>query len=140
MPTYCTQAELDDEFGEANVITWSNKDNRTQTVDADAVAAAIARASDIIDDRFRDSRYSVPITATSGGSGGIPRTVRMWACILAGYHLYVARGLRDEDTMNKMQGRRDDAMKDISFTLAGTRRLAAALTESGSPSAPVVAR
>ena len=65
MGTYISRSDVETVFGVANVAKWSDKDRDNAEVNADNVAAAIAEAEAEIDDRFRSSRYVVPLTGTT---------------------------------------------------------------------------
>jgi hypothetical protein len=88
---YCVQSDIENLFGVENVGRWSNLDNQSLTADPNRVAAAIAYAAAIIDDRFRNSRYNVPLV----GLGGPLTAVTDLAARLAGCWLYESRGLAD---------------------------------------------
>lgn len=90
MATYCTQSDIENVFGAVNVRKWSNLDN-TDSINAAAnttrITAAIAWASQYIDDRLR-GRFSIPLSGTS-----LTYRVMDWAAKLAGVWLYEGRGL-----------------------------------------------
>ena len=88
---YCIQSDIENLFGVENVARWSNLDNQGATADAGRVAAGIAYAAALIDDRFRNSRYSVPLVALSGELAAITDL----AARLAGCWLYESRGMAD---------------------------------------------
>lgn len=139
MSDYCTQSQAESYWGTTNIGDWSNKDGRTKTADATAVATAISVASEYIDTRFRGSRYAVPLAATSGGVNGVPYLVNRWAIILTGWFLYEARGLNDEGESSKLLESRQAVDAEMAGVLMGSRRLNAARgTNSSGPSAPVV--
>ena len=93
MSTYCALADINAAFGTENVTTWSDLD-----MDADAtkktarVTAAIAFASDAIDDVVRTLNYTIPLANSSGST---PTTITNLAAILAGLWMYEARGSQD---------------------------------------------
>ena len=89
--SYCTQADIENLFGVANVAAWSNLDNQSTTADGGRIAAAIAYAGAVIDDRFRNSRYVVPLV----GLDGPLVQVTDLAARLAGCWLYESRGMAD---------------------------------------------
>ena len=90
---YCIQADIESLFGVENVAAWSNLDNQTTTADAGRVAAAIAYAGAVIDDRLRNSRYAVPLV---GVDGPLVQATDL-AARLAGCWLYESRGMADSD-------------------------------------------
>jgi hypothetical protein len=91
--SYCTQTDIENLFGIDNVACWSNLDNQTTTADTGRIAAAIAYAGAVIDDRFRNSRYGVPLVGLSGPLVQITDL----AARLAGCWLYESRGMADSD-------------------------------------------
>jgi hypothetical protein len=89
--SYCSQADIENLFGVENVAAWSNLDNQSTTADAARIAAAIAYAGAFLDDRFRNSRYAVPLV---GLSDPLVQVTDL-AARLAGCWLYESRGLAD---------------------------------------------
>lgn len=131
--SYITTANVQDVFGTQNVISWSNLDRSTTTVDDDRVASAIAWAEAYVESRFRPSEYTVPLSATSGTLS----TVLDWMAKLAGYWLYRDRGQDDTDELvERMADVKEQVDQEISLTLAGMRRLNASRAHS-SPTAPI---
>ena len=127
---YIVQADIESRFGEANVQKWSQLDADDVTVDSTRIADAISTAEQDIDNRFRNSRWTVPF------SGTIPKKVVEWAAVLAGWWLYTSRGLRDEDEANQMRRIKEDVDAEIAMYLANMRTLDS--EESGShPTAPI---
>ena len=135
MGTYISRSDVETVFGVANVAKWSDKDRDNAEVNADNVAAAIAEAEAEIDDRFRSSRYVVPLTGTTGTL----YTVKQWASRLTGFILYSSRGLAERDKVSeRMIGIRDAVHEEIDTYLAGQRSLAATLAYPEQPTAPIV--
>lgn len=137
MGAYISQSDIEDQFGEANVLQWSNTDSSSpSTVDSARITRAIANAEAAIEDRFRGGKYVVPISGTSGST---PAKVVEWAAILAGVWLYRGRGILDSgarvgDRLTQMEQRVFDEIDDY---LAGSRDLPASLAHTG-PTAPHV--
>ena len=132
--TYINKDDLEAEFGESNIIVWSNKENTTGTANNTAVQAAIDYAERYVEDRFRGSKYAVPFVPKSGAL----TTVIHWCIRLAGWKLYAARGLRDKDDEgNQLDGIKEDVNAEINSTLAGMRKLDVELY-TATPSGPVV--
>ena len=116
---YTTDAQLDLEFGASNVTTWADIDNDgNATTIANRKANAIADADAMIDAYLLDGPYEVPFTAT------IPIVIQKASTLLAGYNLYMARGITDADpAKNEMKWAEDKAMKIIHMILGGKLRL-----------------
>lgn len=131
--TYIGKADLDSEFGESNIITWSNKENTADAADEAAIQDAIDFAEEYIENRFHNSKYAVPFVAKSGTL----HTVKHWCVRLAGWKLYTARGMRDDDEDNKLAAIKEEVDAEISSTLAGIRGLKNAVLHTTAPSGPV---
>lgn len=134
MANYIAQADIETVFGTGNVAIWSNLSGG-RTADTTRIAEAIAYAEQIIDDRFRGSRYAVPLTTADGNT---LNQVKAWAARLAGIWLYRARGMNDEEGTNKLEGIEERVLAEMSDYLAGARRMAATTSESDQPTAPIV--
>lgn len=135
MGTYINKAEVEAVFGVNNVTTWSNLDNDDAQANEARITDAIAYAEGLIEDRFRDSKYAVPLV---GNSTNALRTIKNVAAQLSGWWLYRARGLRDdEETTDKMATHEADAHGIIDGYLSGRMKLDAVLTKI-QPTAPVV--
>lgn len=133
--SYITQADVEGEFGTANIAKWSQLDNTVATADTTRIAAAIAYAEREIDNRFRTSRYSVPLT----GDGATLYEVKRWAQVLAGVWLYANRGTHDENTeADAYQAKVDGVHAEIDSVLAGQRAIPALLKYSDAPTGPVI--
>lgn len=137
MGTYISQSDVTDIFGTVNVTKWSDLENAGEISTA-TVTAAIAWAEAHVESFFRDGRYAVPLTGTSGT---LPKTVVNWCATLAGWKLYVARGLRDAaengDDGNRMGALRKFVEDEIRHALMG-RRLAMTANETAGPTAPFI--
>lgn len=136
MANYITQSDIEDVFGQDNVITWSNLDNTTDTVNSTRVSAAIAYAEEHVDNRFRGGPYTIPFVGTSGST---PEEVVNWCATLAGVWLYSTRGVDEDEGREgpRIENKAAKVEKDITRFLAGTRRLPAQLSETR-PTAPIV--
>lgn len=122
--SYATKSDIENIFGTANVLRWSNLSTNATTADADRIGLAIAVAEGQINDAFRGSRYAVPLR----GTAGLPAAVRDWAAKLAGVWLYESRGFKDgaaaeDDDKNRVRRHRTDAMTDMRAYLCGARQL-----------------
>ena len=131
MANYIIQSDIEDVFGVANVAKWSNLDNTQASADISRITAAINYAQDAINNRFRGSRWSVPLT----GDGSTLYQVKNWAATLAGLWLHQSRGLiEDEDKLGPLRNRVEEEMEAV---LAGQRQLAAAQNYADTPTAPI---
>jgi hypothetical protein len=99
MSTYCALADIENAFGKENVSGvsgtggWVDLDNDGNSANRTARAnAAIAYASDAIDDVVRNTNYTIPLATAASAT---PTTVTNLAAILAGLWLYEARGTQD---------------------------------------------
>ena len=129
------RADIEALFGVDNVAQWSNLDNDDAQAKDSRITSAINYATAWVNDRFRDSRYAVPL---SGNSATALDTIKNVASQLAGWWLYRTRGLRDaEEITDKMRTHMVEANKTIDAYLRGSMKLNAALNDS-TPTAPVV--
>ena len=134
MGRYISQSDIEAVFGADNVAGWSNLDNAQAAADEARVAAAIAHAEAVVDDRFRGGPYAVPLR----GAGGTPRAVIDWAARLAGIRLWEARGLAAAgEAGDPMAAMRQGVHAEIDQYLSGRRRLDA-LPAGEAPTGPVV--
>jgi phage gp36-like protein len=86
---YATRSDIEDVFGEDNVLKWADLDNDQVTSKIAArIATALADVDAYVNDFLRAGPYTVPLTATY-------RTVTRAAATLAGVWLYEARGVQD---------------------------------------------
>ena len=124
---YIVQADIEAAFGVDNVRIWSNLDGDTNTTDTARVASAIAYAEDVVNSRFRGSKYSVPVTATA--------MVKNWCARLAGMWLFESRPApADEKAGDNFMDVRETVMSEISQCLAGIIELdSAQVTMRGGP-------
>ena len=123
---YCAQSNIENLYGQDNVVKWSNLAGTTDAVDATRVAAAIAWADEQIDNRLRKTQYAIPFTT-------VPLMVLTWSATLAGWWLYKARGQRDTNEWNKMEGERKDVYEELGQVAAGAINLDAAKVASDDP-------
>lgn len=90
---YCERADVEAVYGIANVKTWADLDSDG---DAEAITAridaAIAEATEEIDDRLRYGPYALPL---ANDSDEVPLSVKRMCATLAGVLLYEARGVQD---------------------------------------------
>ena len=132
--TYITQSNINNVFGENNVIKWSNLDNDNLTVNSSRVAAAIVWVESYIDSRFRGQRYTIPFSP-------VPQEVINWSAALAGIWLYEGRGLSDTNKEgNKLQDKKEAVEGEIAACLAGMIKLNTSSHDSSAPSAPISIR
>jgi hypothetical protein len=95
MSTYCTTADINQVFGPTNVTKWADLDNDADAAKiASRITAAIAYASEAIDDVLRCTSYAIPVVNASDTT---PITIKDLAAKLAGIWLYEARGYPDVD-------------------------------------------
>lgn len=126
---YSIRADLEAQYGSANVSTWADlNSNKNGTEIAARVAWAIAKADAYLDDRLRFGPYAVPFA-------GPPLRVRDMSATLAGTYLYDSRGVTDYDADGKaqdqLQWQRKSVDRDIRDIL--TRRLRLDLEETSAP-------
>lgn len=78
---YCTQADLEDRYGERELIERTDRDNvPPTTVDTDVLDKAIADADAEINARLA-VRYDVPLASP-------PLVLTRWACSITRFFLY----------------------------------------------------
>ena len=131
---YISQSDVEDRFGEDNVAEWSNLNPDATEADTDRIENAIAHAEDHVDNRFRNSRYAVPLVAVSGTL----YQVHDWCAKLAGLWLYEHRGISDDDAEGgKLGDLAEKVEQEIDGVLSGSVDLNAQLNHDDAPSAPV---
>lgn len=141
MGRYIQQSDIEDVFGEANVLVWSNLDNDSETVNTTRIARAIAYAEEDIENRFRCGQYVIPFV---GSAGSLPSVLTDWMAKLAGVWLYESRpqrvGSGDDENAEEINfsRMRRQVEKEINQYVSGQRRLALTLAESDNPTGPVV--
>lgn len=132
---YASQTNMENLYGEDNILTWSNIDNTGTTANTTRINAGLAYADKYIDDRFRNSKWHVPFSPA-------PELVKQWAATLASYWIYKSRGLRDATEMtNKLRDDLDKVDTEIAEYLAGIRDFdyqQISLSESPMPTAPQI--
>lgn len=123
MGRYIVQSDLEAAFGADAIAQWSNTENSAAGADTARIASAIAYGEDVVDARFRGSRYLVPFAATSAA---MPRQIVEWCCVAAARWLYEHRGRRDGDgdaAVSRLDALEKKAMGEIDSALAGVTRL-----------------
>ncbi|RLC38156.1 hypothetical protein DRH27_02960 [Candidatus Falkowbacteria bacterium] len=131
MGTYISQSDVENVFGEDNVLVWSDLD-ASDSVDATRIATGIATAEEDVENRFRDGDYAIPFSSALS-------TIKDWCAKLAGLWLYECRPKRDSDTDDEYYAKmREQVDVDIDAYTSGQRRLNLTRADSGSPRAPVV--
>lgn len=98
MSAYCTQADLVDRFGTAQLLLLADRDG-DGTADPAVVAGAIADASDIVDLHVR-GKYAIPLSPIDGVVVGI-------ACDLARTRFYANATDVPESVLNADKAARD---------------------------------
>lgn len=122
MGAYITNQNLYDKFGKDNIAIWSNMDNLTDGEDQSRIDYAIAIGEEYVQDRFRNSRYTVPFQGQP-----MPLWIKEWMTIKAGEWLYESRGTRDggpnADFENRIAALASSVDEQIDQVLSGQREL-----------------
>ncbi len=100
MTTYANREDLEKCFSQANITDWADKD-RDGTLSEDeklAIDAAIESAEGIIDSHLAKAGYAAPFDSTAFANlpTRLKSLIKHWTVIIAGFHLYTWRGLRDK--------------------------------------------
>ncbi len=98
---YSTQANLEAKFGTRAILRWSDVDE-SGTADTTIITTAITDADQIINEVLFPV-HIVPFSATHP-------TINNTSIALAGYNLYIMRGLRDNSTDEMMTTIRQNAL------------------------------
>ncbi|NVE91545.1 gp436 family protein [Vreelandella titanicae] len=106
---YCTQADLVDRFGEAEILALA-RDESGSAIDTAVVERACDDASGEIDGYVSAAGYTVPLS-------NVTRIITAYACDIARYRLY------DELASEQVQKRYDDAVKFLVRVANGTVKL-----------------
>jgi len=133
---YCTQTDIELIHGQRNVITWSNLDNNVEAAVTSVIDNAIARADAFIDDELRSGPYAIPLVDKL--TGITPLTIKFISAELAGYFLFLNRGLRDSDVGERMMQHKKEAESYLNMCRSGQRQLNAVRSDN-TPTAPSIA-
>tara|TARA_R110002049_G_scaffold190570_2_gene359255 strand:+ start:21691 stop:22101 length:411 start_codon:yes stop_codon:yes gene_type:complete len=106
---YCTQADLIERFGEAELLALARDETGT-AIDTAVVERACDDASGEIDGYVSAAGYTVPLAT-------VTRIITAYACDIARYRLY------DEHASEQVQKRYDDAVKFLVRVANGTVKL-----------------
>jgi len=135
MANYIVQTDIESVFGADNIATWSNLDNLDAAANTDRITSAISYAEAVVDDRFRNTRYAVPLQ----GDGVVLYVVKDWAAKLAGTWLYQSRGTHDDNEEgDKLTDMKDAVYDEMDTYLSGQRELNAVYSHSDIPTSPIV--
>lgn len=134
MGKYIGQSDIEDVFGIDNVAIWSNLDNSSDAADAGRVQKAIEYAEEEVENRFRESRYTVPFV---GLYGDVPRVLKDWMAKIAGVWLFECRPKVVDDEEVGFADMQEKVDISIDAYLSGQRRLALVLSKGRSPTSPV---
>lgn len=113
---YATQQDLDERFGQAELIALADRDG-DGVADPGVVDAAITDAGAEMDGYFRAANYSVPVTGT-------PVVTTRICANLARYNLYT------NDAPEQVQRLHDDAIKWLKAVASGQIGLGVAIDGS----------
>jgi phage gp36-like protein len=118
---YCTQADILDQVDENELILYTDDADEGE-IDADVVAAAIAKADALID-AYLAARYSVPVDPVPAVLAGL--------CVDIAVFNLAARRNRESDSVRR---RYEDAVKFLKDVAAGKAVIAGVTQASGSGS------
>jgi hypothetical protein len=122
---YFTWDEFVRRWGLKNIAIASNKQNVNANPDMNAVQDAFDYAYGEIQESFRGSMYSIPLSFVPN-AGVVPPRVKRWAMIIAYADLYDVRGWTDQDrTGNKISKLLKNTYDEMGLYRAGVRILPA---------------
>ena len=130
MGAIIVQSDLEAMFGTTNVAVWSNLDNETATANTTRINAAINYAESFVNNRFRSSRYAVPLAP----SGPQDYEVVHWCCVIAARWLYDARrasGLNEGTNTSDLDESMRRVMSSMDSVVDGSRAINYAYKTSG---------
>lgn len=133
---YITQSDLEDAFGADNIAAWSNYDNDTTTANTSAITAAILKGEQWVLNRFRGSRYAVPLVCLDATADPVIADAMATA---AAWYLYRGRGLRDGAAENRMSPLLDAAAVEIRKIVQGSLQINYQTKETQPTQVPSVA-
>lgn len=136
MGRYITKTDVDERWGESNVIAWSNRDNTAATADTARIDTCIAQAEEWLEARFRGSDYVVPLVGTGTT---IPYLVREWCAAYAGIRLYQGRirgGGNQAEAMMQLLEELEDEIAGYRDRSSG--ELALQVVDGQTPEGPVM--
>ena len=132
---YITQSDIEDVYGEENVKVWSALGD-DEVLDTGRIAKAIAWAEARVDNRLRNSRYTVPVTQ---GTSGYDKQLVNWCAVYAGHWLYSSRGIRrGVDDTDRTSAQLKQVEQEIGEVLAGQATLDAGDEHPDVATGPVV--
>lgn len=120
---YCTQADLIERFGEAELLALARDETGT-AIDTAVVERACDDASGEIDGYVSAAGYTVPLV-------NVTRIITAYACDIARYRLY------DELASEQVQKRYDDAVKFLVRVSRGEVKLGISTGSAASSSGNV---
>lgn len=127
---YASQSDLEDEFGTTNVQNYSDLSG-AGAVDEGRIARALAFADERINHRLRVNNIQVPVATSSQDFLLLTRI----AAQIAGCWLYESRGVRDDNTDNKMSAVADEATARLNeLCLPGRLDASTAASMANAPS------
>lgn len=134
MGRYITKTDVDERWGESNVIIWSQRDSSATTADTARIDTCIAQAEEWLEAQFRGSDYSVPLV---GITRAVPYQVIAWCATYAGIQLYRGR-MRGKPTEGMTE-----LLSDLTEEIAGYRNrtmgeLDLQVTDNRTPEGPEV--
>ncbi|NLX06202.1 MAG: DUF1320 family protein [Phycisphaerae bacterium] len=129
MPTYATQADLEQFFSAANVADWADKDRDGALGPAEqaGIETALVAAEGIVDGYLARAGYAAPFAADAFAElpARVQSQLRQWTVTVAGFHIYAWRGLRDRaNAMEALYARTLAQLQDLGrgTLLAGVAR------------------
>ena len=122
---YCTQAQIEDRYREADLIRMADYDGDGQA-DADVIARAITDADALIDS-YLQVKFVVPVTP-------VPPVLRNHAITIAWYNLELGRRSVTEDTRKAYE----DVIAWLKALVAGTVDIGLEPKPAASPGLPGV--
>lgn len=134
---YITLSNIEDVAGVQNVITWSNLDNTTTTVDTDRITAAILFAESRVETRLR-GRFAIPLQPLSGSLASNAADVIDVIAKLAASWLYSSRRVQTADVSDVPGGWRREAEELMDSWVRGSTVPNLAKAASRVPSVPMV--
>ena len=117
---YITQSDLEDAFGADNIAAWSNYDNDTTTANTSAITAAILKGEQWVLNRFRGSRYAVPLVCLDATADPVISDAMATAAV---WFLYRGRGIRDGAAENRIGPLLDAAAVEIRKIVQGSLQI-----------------
>jgi len=138
MPTYAERTDLENFFSQASITDWADKDRDGELSETEilAIDAALEASEGVVDGYLVRAGYDAPFEGNAYAN--LPLRVKallsQWTVVVAGFHIYAWRGLRDRvNALERLYERTMVQLRGLgnSVPLAGLARQSKVQSASG---------